>query len=47
MVVLYHLNGYLMAKTTSYEHGTVAQPDWLCRTALVGGLHGVELFFCD
>ena len=44
MVVLFHLNGYLMAKNTFYEHGTVAQPDWLCRTALVG-LHGVELFF--
>jgi peptidoglycan/LPS O-acetylase OafA/YrhL len=44
MVVLYHLNGYLMAKTTFYEHGAATQPDWLCRTALVG-LHGVELFF--
>jgi peptidoglycan/LPS O-acetylase OafA/YrhL len=48
MVVLYHLNGYLMAKTTfyehgSYEHGSVA-PDSLCRAALVG-FHGVELFF--
>jgi peptidoglycan/LPS O-acetylase OafA/YrhL len=44
MVVLYHLNGYLMAKTAFYEHGPRSQPDWLCRTALVG-LHGVELFF--
>jgi peptidoglycan/LPS O-acetylase OafA/YrhL len=43
MVVLYHLNGYLMAKTTFYEHGSVA-PDSLCRAALVG-FHGVELFF--
>ena len=44
MVVLYHLNGYLTAKTTFYEQGPMAQSDWLCRTALVG-LHGVELFF--
>jgi peptidoglycan/LPS O-acetylase OafA/YrhL len=44
MVVLYHLNGYLMAKTAFYERGTTSQPDWLCRTALVG-FHGVDLFF--
>jgi len=44
MVVLYHLNGYLMAKTAFYERGTTSQPDWLCRSALVG-FHGVELFF--
>jgi len=44
MVVLYHLNGYLMTKTTFYEHGPTTQHDWLCATALVG-LHGVELFF--
>jgi peptidoglycan/LPS O-acetylase OafA/YrhL len=44
MVVLYHLNGYLMAKTAFYEHGQIAQPDWLRRSALVG-FHGVELFF--
>jgi peptidoglycan/LPS O-acetylase OafA/YrhL len=43
MVILFHLNGYLMAKSRSYEHG-VATRDWLCRTALVGS-HGVELFF--
>ena len=43
MVILYHLNGYLMAKTAFYEHGSAA-PDWLCRSALVG-FHGVELFF--
>jgi peptidoglycan/LPS O-acetylase OafA/YrhL len=43
MVVLYHLNGYLMTKTAFYEHGLSA-PDWLCRSALVG-FHGVELFF--
>ena len=44
MVVLYHLNGYLMAKTAFYERGPTSQPDWLCRSALVG-FHGVELFF--
>jgi peptidoglycan/LPS O-acetylase OafA/YrhL len=44
MVVLYHLNGYLTAKTIFYERGLTFQPDWLCRTALVG-FHGVELFF--
>jgi peptidoglycan/LPS O-acetylase OafA/YrhL len=44
MVILYHLNGYLMAKTSFYERGQMTQPDWLCRSALVG-LHGVELFF--
>ena len=42
MVILYHLNGYLIAKTSFYEHG--ATPDWLCRAALAGN-HGVELFF--
>jgi peptidoglycan/LPS O-acetylase OafA/YrhL len=44
MVILYHLNGYLMAKTAFYERGQTAQSDWLCSSALVG-LHGVELFF--
>lgn len=43
MVILYHLNGYLMTKTAFYEHGSSA-PDWLCRSALVG-FHGVDLFF--
>jgi len=43
MVILYHLNGYLMTKAAFYEHGPAA-PDWLCRNALVG-FHGVELFF--
>jgi peptidoglycan/LPS O-acetylase OafA/YrhL len=41
MVILFHLNGYLIAKTSFYEHGA---PDWLCRAAFVGK-HGVELFF--
>jgi peptidoglycan/LPS O-acetylase OafA/YrhL len=44
MVVVYHLNGYLTAKTTFYEQGPMAQPDWLCRSALAG-VHGVDLFF--
>jgi peptidoglycan/LPS O-acetylase OafA/YrhL len=43
MVVLFHLNSYLMAKTSFYEH-RVNGSDWLCRSALVG-FHGVELFF--
>lgn len=43
MVVLFHLNGYLMAKTSFYEH-RLDGPDWLCRSAMVG-FHGVELFF--
>lgn len=42
MVILYHLNGYLMTKTAFYERGTA--PGWFCRSALVG-FHGVELFF--
>lgn len=41
MVILFHLNAYLMAKARLYEHGA---RDWLCQTALVGS-HGVELFF--
>lgn len=43
MVVLFHLNAYLIAKTGFYEHGG-ADHDWLSRTALVSS-HGVELFF--
>jgi peptidoglycan/LPS O-acetylase OafA/YrhL len=42
MVVLFHLNAYLLAKTHLYEHG--AHRDWSCRMALEG-FHGVELFF--
>jgi len=44
MVVLFHLNGYLIAKATFYGHASTTQTDWLRRAALVG-LHGVELFF--
>lgn len=43
MVVLFHLNGYLMAKSTAYAVST-AQSDWLAEVALVG-FRGVELFF--
>ncbi len=43
MVVLFHLNSYLMAKAPFYERDAAAR-DWLCRSALVG-FHGVELFF--
>jgi peptidoglycan/LPS O-acetylase OafA/YrhL len=43
MVVLFHLNGYLMAKSTAYAVST-ARSDWLAPVALVG-FHGVELFF--
>jgi peptidoglycan/LPS O-acetylase OafA/YrhL len=43
MVVLFHLNAYLTAKTGFYEH-RVSNRDWLFHTALVG-FHGVELFF--
>ena len=43
MVVLFHLNAYLMAKSTAYAVST-AQSDWLAPVALVG-FHGVELFF--
>ena len=43
MVILFHLNGYLTAKSPLHY---VAPPDtdWLARLALVG-FHGVELFF--
>ena len=43
MVVLFHLNGYLTAKSAPY---TLASPksDWLYQAASVG-FHGVELFF--
>jgi len=43
MVILFHLNGYLTAKSPFYR---VSPPssDWLAQTALVG-FRGVELFF--
>lgn len=43
LVVLFHLNGYLMAKLPS-EFVTAASTDWLTLAALQG-LRGVELFF--
>jgi peptidoglycan/LPS O-acetylase OafA/YrhL len=43
MVVLFHLNGYLMAKSTACAVSR-AQFDWLAPVALVG-FRGVELFF--
>ena len=44
MVVLFHLNAYLMAKSALFHVASAAQSDWLARIALVG-FHGVELFF--
>src|SRR5579859_487680 len=41
MVVLFHLNGYLMVKTDFYAH---AGRGWL-GTVATAGFHGVELFF--
>ena len=42
LVILFHLNGYLLVKTSFYERGITK--DWLCNLALTG-FHGVELFF--
>jgi peptidoglycan/LPS O-acetylase OafA/YrhL len=42
MVVLYHLNGYITAKSAFYHHA--AATDWLAPLA-TQGFHGVELFF--
>lgn len=43
MVVLFHLNGYLIAKSQRY-HASPPSSDWLAQAALVG-FRGVELFF--
>jgi len=43
MVILYHLNGYLIAKSPLYRAAPPTS-DWLGQAALVG-LRGVELFF--
>jgi peptidoglycan/LPS O-acetylase OafA/YrhL len=43
-VVLFHLNGYLVAKWPLVHSGLLAQTSWLADTALVG-FRGVELFF--
>ena len=42
LVILFHLNGYLLVKASFYERGLTK--DWLCNIALTG-FHGVELFF--
>ena len=44
MVILFHLNGYLQAKSTLHHSGSMLQSDWLGQIALVG-FRGVELFF--
>lgn len=44
MVVLFHLNGYLVAKWPLHHPGLLPQSSWLAETALVG-FRGVELFF--
>ncbi len=43
MVILFHLNGYLTAKSPFYR-AAPPNSDWLAQAALVG-FHGVELFF--
>ena len=43
MVILFHMNGYLAAKSQIY-HAFPPQSDWLAQAALVG-FRGVELFF--
>jgi peptidoglycan/LPS O-acetylase OafA/YrhL len=43
MVILFHLNGYLIAKSPFY-HAAPLQTNWLAEAAQVG-LRGVELFF--
>jgi peptidoglycan/LPS O-acetylase OafA/YrhL len=44
MVILFHLNGYLVAKWPLHHAGSAPQSGWLAQTALVG-FRGVELFF--
>ena len=44
MVILFHLNGYLVAKWPSHHSGSLPQSSWLAETALAG-FRGVELFF--
>lgn len=43
MVIMYHLNGYLSAKSVSYRSGSGNSP-WFSGVAGTG-FHGVELFF--
>jgi peptidoglycan/LPS O-acetylase OafA/YrhL len=44
MVVLFHLNGYLLAKSSLHHLGSSSESDWLAQAAMVG-FRGVELFF--
>lgn len=44
MVILFHLNGYLVAKWPLHHSGSLPQSSCLAQTALVG-FRGVELFF--
>ena len=44
MVILFHLNGYLVAKWSLHHSGSLPQSSCLAQTALVG-FRGVELFF--
>jgi peptidoglycan/LPS O-acetylase OafA/YrhL len=44
MVILFHLNGYLLAKSSLHRLGSSSESDWLAQIAMVG-YRGVELFF--
>jgi peptidoglycan/LPS O-acetylase OafA/YrhL len=43
MVILFHLNGYLLAKSSLHRLGS-SESDWLAQIAMLG-FRGVELFF--
>jgi peptidoglycan/LPS O-acetylase OafA/YrhL len=44
MVICFHLNGYLLAKSLLHHLGSSSGSEWLAQIALVG-FRGVELFF--
>lgn len=44
MVILFHLNGYLLTKSSLHHMEPLLQSDWLAQVASMG-FHGVELFF--
>jgi peptidoglycan/LPS O-acetylase OafA/YrhL len=44
MVILFHLNGYLLAKSSMHTSESLRESDWLAQIAFVG-FRGVELFF--
>jgi peptidoglycan/LPS O-acetylase OafA/YrhL len=44
MVIVFHLNGYLLAKSSLHHLGSSSESDWLAQIAMVG-FRGVELFF--